>query len=314
MSRARRPLRLNSPPKAATSTPGPLSVWLAARRRRILVLGCATCVLAAAGYGAWRTARPRIANSPRHRIAVDAIRITPPPAWIRRPNLVAEVLRDGGLDQGIDALAEDAAERIARAFELHPWVARVVRVRKLALARVSVELEYRRPVCMIEVRDEKSAPGLFPVDREGVLLPTDDFTPTEAAAYPRLSNIETQPIGAVGSSWGDARVRDAAEIAAALFDVWNALGLERIEPQGTGLGPGQNFDLVSRRGLRIHWGPAPGAAPPSEPPASRKLELIQAHATRYGGLAPAPQSTEGLDLRLPAETARSSNPSAAARE
>ena len=104
-------------------------------------------------------------------------------------------------------LDDNLPERVAHAFSLHPWVAKVGLVRRLSPARLEVELVYRRPVCMVEVRE-----GPLPVDGQGVLLPSDDFSPVEKEHYPRLTGIDTMPMGPVGQRWGDGRVVGGAEL------------------------------------------------------------------------------------------------------
>ena len=66
------------------------------------------------------------------------------------------------------------AVKVARAFELNPWVARVKWVRKSYPGQVEVELEYRRPVAMVEVYTDDEM-GLFPIDSHAVLLDPRDY-------------------------------------------------------------------------------------------------------------------------------------------
>ena len=127
---------------------------------------------AAVGFGfAFAGAlRPR-----RLRLTANDIAITDRPWWIRS-DVRTEVLRDSGLaNQPLSILDDGLVERIKRAFSLHPWVAKVVRVTKSRPGRVEVEVVYRRPVAMVE------APGewLVPVDMEGVVLPQRRFHTTE---------------------------------------------------------------------------------------------------------------------------------------
>ncbi len=182
-------------------------------------------VLVASGAGLWLTlwdhVRGHVLARSEYRIEAANIAITPPPAWIRA-DVKNEVIRSGGLDSGLSLIDEGVTVRVAQAFQLHPWVAKVTRVSKSHPARLVVELNYRKPAAMVEVSG-----GLLPVDGEGVLLPSDDFTPEEAAAYPRITEIKTVPVGPQGSRWGDARVAGGARLAAALADDWKNLRLER---------------------------------------------------------------------------------------
>jgi hypothetical protein len=166
--------------------------------------------------------------------------------------------------------------------------------------------------------------GVLPVDAEGVLLPTGDFTSSEATRYPRLVRMDRLPTVAPGGHWGDARVVGAAEIAAVLGPAWNRLQLTRIEPladdpaAGTvgGAGPvgGDSrrrpmepvFALFTRAdatrgGTRILWGYAPGASVAGEISAVEKVaRLLQYHAQHDALDGPQGQRQE-LDVRTMAK-------------
>ncbi len=153
----------------------------------------------------WQRVRSHVAAQPDYQLDADEIQITPPPPWIRA-DVRAEALHNAGLAGGMSILDDDLIERIHKAFLLHPWVAQVSRVSKRHPAHVDVELVYRRPVAMVAVPG-----GLYPVDVDGVLLPTDDFTRADAQAYPRLAGVESTPLGMPGSAWGDTVVAGGAE-------------------------------------------------------------------------------------------------------
>ena len=180
-----------------------------------------------------------------------------------------EIFSEGGFEQGVSLHEENLAERIAKTFALHPWVAKVERV-SLHGASVDIVLVYRKPVCMVEVPG-----GVFPVDVEGVLLPRDDCTPAEARRHPRLAGVTTIPAGLVGMPWGDLHVVGGAEIAEALADWWQELNLERIAVVAGG-SRDITFELAPCAGTshardRIIWGHAPGScATRTSPAQSRK--------------------------------------------
>ncbi len=150
----------------------------------------------------WDQVREHVAAAPDYQVDPTTIEVSPPvPEWIHA-DLKAEVIRDASLDTSLSTLDPELTMRIAQAFRLHPWVAKVVRVSKHYPAAVKVELVFRRPAAMVEV----PGPALLPVDAEGVVLPTDDFSPLDARKYPRIAEIKTSPVGPVGTRWGDTRV------------------------------------------------------------------------------------------------------------
>lgn len=247
-----------------------------------------------AWYAVWRAVGPDVLASQPYWLDQRNVEITPPPPWIHR-SIRAEVFRDGSLDGPLSIMDDHLAQRIADAFSLHPWVAEVRGVTKYFPARVKVDLEYRRPVCMVQLQGR-----LLAVDVQGVVLPSEspDFSPTETRRYPRLVGVDTVPVGP-GARWGDARVVEGAEIAEVLGPVWQRLNLDRILPSTLvelGYGSEYTYELFTKGGTRILWGRAPSAAMPGEATAAEKvaqlLEYHKAHGTLEGRDGP-----QQLDVR-----------------
>lgn len=93
------------------------------------------------------------------------------------------------------------ARRLATAFEYHPWVQSVERVRVIPPDRVIVELRFRRPVLAVRWKEE-----LRVVDGEGILLPRN----ASADGLPIYEGTPSAPKGAAGAKWGDAGIMNAA--------------------------------------------------------------------------------------------------------
>ena len=242
---------------------------------------------------AWQAVAPQLLRSARYQLRPEQVEITPLPRWIHT-DLRAEVFHTLAFDRSQSILDDALAQRIHDAFALHPWVARVQRVAKLPPARIKVDLEYRRPVCMVQVPR-----GLYPVDEEGVFLPTADFSPVEAHSYPLLVEVETMPVGAAGMRWGDNRVLGGAQIAAAFGSAWKRLGLRLIAPSAKPAYNEQyNFELVAASGTRVLWGLPPGAEPPSGPTAAEKIARLTKYLEEHNSLD-GPAGPHQLDIRNP---------------
>ena len=230
---------------------------------------------------AWRGVQDRVLGAPDFLIGPQQVEITPPPAWIHS-DVRAEVFRGASLDRPLSIMDERLTEQMAAAFSLHPWVAKVNQVRKHHPARLVVELEYRRPVMMVDTPG-----GLLPVDGHGSLLPTGDFSSIEAAAYPRLVGVDTAPVGTIGQPWGDARVAGAAMIARAIGPRWRELDLAEIAAIARAEG-GQPDDFLyalrTRTGVEILWGRAFRAAAAGESPTEGKVAKLVDLVSRYGAL------------------------------
>ena len=276
---------------------GHLGRWLGVATGPAQPLLCAALLIAAffgTWYVVWGQVRGRVLSSAEYFVTAESLEITTLPEWIPS-DIRAEVLRNASLEGRISALEEDALPRIAAAFSLHPWVEKVRRLAKRAPARIVVELEYRRPVLMVE-----TPAGLLPVDARGILLPSDDFSPVERAGYPRLVGVASVPLGMPGEPWGDARVVGAAEIAVAIGSAWQELRLSYMAPSilpGSAGPLGEPvYTLVTADGVKALWGYAPGVNAPGEPPPAEKIARLK----QYLRANPHPDSPVALlDLRRP---------------
>lgn len=233
-------------------------------------------------WGIWLGVRQHVLSSKEYWVTFQQVDITPPPSWIH-DDIRQKVFSEASLDGPLSIMDSQLAKRITEAFLLHPWVAKVHQVRKCFPARVVVDLEYRRPVCVVE--DENLQ--LRPVDAEGVVLPKDDFSPVELSQYPRLVGKNTSPLGMEGTAWGDPRVLGAAQIAAAFGADWAPLGLDRIVAMPTtelGSGDACNYELYTRRSTRVLWGRSPEHALANEFSAADKIGKLKLYASEHGSL------------------------------
>jgi hypothetical protein len=266
--------------------------WGPGRTATLIVLVLVAFAVAATLF--CRHLLPQLLKSRQYELTLDQVYVTPAPDWIHC-DVRAEAFRNAGLDPPLSVLQEGLARRVFDAFAMHPWVARVVTVSMVSRhppAKVDVALEYRRPACVVEV------PGdLLPVDAEGVLLPSGDFSPIERQSYACLTGIDTRPMRPVGQPWGDGRVLDGAQIAAAFGPAWQQLKLARIQPSAASLAAREpTYELFSRAGTRIIWGLAPGTKVLGELAPAEKIARLQQYAAEHGGLdTPARPAT--LDIR-----------------
>jgi hypothetical protein len=259
------PLRRRAP--GAEPSPGSaLADFVSAHRAG---LGALVVVAAAAvaGWIAWQRHADDVRSHPDLVLFPERIEVRGAGPWIRG-DIRAEALRDASLDGGLPLDDPGLTERLRRAFARHPWVREVVGVTLREPAAAMVEIRCREPVAMVRVKD-----GLYAVDAEGVVLPSDDFTAESAAAYPTIAHVGTTPIGAAGTRWGDALVVEGASVAAAVGPEWPRLGLRDLLPVGTA--QGVDWRLVGDDGRTIRFGCAPGRERPGEPTAATKLARLQ---------------------------------------
>jgi len=262
---------------------------------------------------AWQRWGTLVQNHPRYAIDNERLELPPQPDWIPT-NIKDEVVRDGGLSS-LSLLDPQVTLKVAREFALHCWVAHVRRVRKDYSGRVIVDLEYRRPVAMVEVRTNGQR-GLLPVDASGVLLPPQDFTAEPTREFLRIAVGDTLPVGSPGTPWGDPAVAESAVIAEALRDAWRGARLYRVflppPPPGTrGRLPDRQYRLMTRDGVELIWGHAIGAESGGEAKASDKVFRLARLAEQPGALSTTASETP-WDLRaaLPATGPAKKPPSA----
>ncbi len=254
-------------------------VFRALRKPILVLLLLAGCVWG--GMKLWENVREQVAIGPEYQLDPNQIEITPPPAWIHS-DIRAQVIRDAGWGPSLSLLDERLTVKIAQAFQLHPWVAKVTRVSKTRTAGVQVELEYRRPVAMVEVDG-----GVLAIDGEATVLPSEDFSADEARLYPRIAKIQTGPRGPTGTRWGDTGVAAGAQLALFLRESWPTLQLRRIIPHvgsSTDTPDRITFSIVTKGDRELTWGKLPGKEAPGELPAAEKLARLKRHIETTGSL------------------------------
>jgi hypothetical protein len=262
-----------------TKTAGRIGRWLAAasslakgRFRKFIPL---VLLLIGVGFAieyAWQRWGVPAMQGPQYRLSAEQMIVTPQPAWIHT-NVKEDVIRDGQLTE-LQLLDPHLAEKISRAFTLHSWVAKVVEVRKEYPAKLTVTVEYRQPVAMVEVA-AATGPGLLFVDADGILLPSDDFAIRQTKDFLRIQAPHATPAGVYGTTWGDVRIERSARLAKYLKEHWQALGIYRIRVV-EGLGTDMLLELETGDGQVVRWGHAPGEEVPPERTAEEKLRFLQA--------------------------------------
>ena len=273
-----------------------------------------TGVFAAGGYKVWQFVRGKVLASEEYRLTPEKIQLTPWPLpdWVQPdPRLDAfDRLRRRG---PVSIMDDDLVERVTAAFEQNAWVAKVHKVGKEYPATVKVELDYRRPVLMVQI-DAQASQVYYAVDAEGISLPTQGcFTPVELAKYPRLVGVERAPATGMGKRWGDSRVIGGAEIAAAFsLPVWEKLHLKWIVPRAISPGAagttadltqspqfGEYFFEIIVQGTpndeRFYWGRSPIDKNSQDLSPAQKVKKLENLAAEFGGLDRCPEKYRDLN-------------------
>ncbi len=233
-------------------------------------------LLIVGGYAAWhRWGAVHVAGK-YSGIDPTLIQVTSPPAHVRT-NVVKTVYRDTAME-GLSILDRQATAKIASAFSMHPWVRKVIGVRKLPGGQIAVRLEYRTPVARVHVykpNDPDNRSYFFPVDGEGVLLPGNEFAEAETRNYIYIEVPDVYTSNAVGTPFGDAAVEAASALASVLSPYREKTQIRSIGIHGD---PRQTevlqMELTMQSGARMTWGSPPGSEVPGEPTVQMKLKSL----------------------------------------
>ena len=233
-------------------------------------------LLVAGGYIAWDRWGSEHVAAKFYGLDLKKVTVNEPPYYVRT-GVVETVYNDTALDQ-LSLIDPQSTAKIASAFATHPWVHNVVSVRKLPGGEVDIHLNYRKPVAMVHVfkpNSKDSGSFFFPVDGEGVLLPTTEFAQSETLKYIHIEVPDVYPTGVVGGLFGDTRVESAAHLAGILSEYRDQTGVKSIGVHGD---PRQNevpqLELTTSENRRLFWGSPPGLELRGEPTAVMKLKAL----------------------------------------
>ncbi|MCL2303829.1 MAG: hypothetical protein FWC43_00635 [Planctomycetaceae bacterium] len=217
-------------------------------------------------WGLWSLWKRDLLHSEKYRLAPERFHLSEPPPWIPT-TLVHDALTAAKLGPQESVLDAELPEKLAAAFAANPWIERVRKVQIRYPAEVYVELDYRSPVCLVELPNGN---GFYPVDANGILLPPNYFmqgSEEEIAekmnAFPYVVGTPSNQIGSLGDPWGDSSVEKAAKIAAMLGSDAKIGGVASIrilaEPRDGSFtirwnAPPPEFQLVATNGRVFHWG------------------------------------------------------------
>lgn len=180
----------------------------------------------------------------------------PPPPGRTRADFLREVRYESGLPAHVSRFEPGLADRLAAAFQKHPYVARVEHI-EIGVRQIHVQLSYRAPVLVITPADK--AGHAFQVDAQGVHLgPVSD---------PALPVYRLRAEGAAD----ERAIRAAARTIGFLRPDQAVLRLQAIE------GPADRLILHRAGSGEVIWGHAPGEEEMGEPPAERKRVRLLEH-------------------------------------
>jgi len=271
-------------------------------------------ILLLVGYLGWRYYGAKTLDGVFYAVKPESIHVTNTPPWLKT-DIVKEVFEGSNLGK-MSLLDDQTAAVIARAFDAHPWIRKTYRVQKMAGGQILVNVEYRTPIamvhCEIDDKDGKSAAAdesFLPIDSEGVLLPTKDFSQADISKYVLIyaRNIRASDHRRVGTPLGDSQVDEAIQLCRELLarrDEASVVAIYVYPTRSVGKAKWM-LELATRGGPRIIWGSAPGLEGRDEPSLQWKMKRLL-EITSQRDLWSQPE----FDLSRPAESAPETKPPA----
>ncbi len=241
--------------------------------RLVIILGVGVAAFAVWGSvkaAWWSQLASLILEHPDYTITAEDLQLPEVPSWLRRDIRldVWERMKERGLKS---TLQPGVAQQIFTIVAEHPWVSEVHSVRLSFPRDVVIDLQYRRPVCLV-------AGTAFAVDAQGVALPASDLQDANLPLY-LLFGIEAGSAVIPSRPWPDGRVIEAGQLAEFLGTTPFERGFVFIVSRVTyrPLEPDDIvFTLRNREGKEIFWGRVPGREVHGEPPANLKRDRLLA--------------------------------------
>ena len=253
-------------------------------------------VFIAASFYAYKKFGLEIAGRSDQQVSLENVVLVPEqPEWVKS-SLKEQIIGQYELDKLL-LDDEELVEQFAAAFELDSHVEEVVRIEK-RVNRIRVEVTYRVPVAMVEVKVDEQR-FVFPVDRSAVVMQTNDFDEADLGEFLRLVSDYSKPKGNSGTPWGDPIITAGAAIANSLNDIaWKAMGLYRIYSIAENDGSNRLYyvNLKNDENIRVLWGKAPGEEVSSEASVAEKVTNLEAFFKENSTLSVSSETAE-IDLR-----------------
>lgn len=251
------------------------------RARVLLILA----VIGLLGWGmqrVWQQVAPSVIYRDRYLLSADRITITELPSWIST-DVRTEVIQNSGLNGRLSMLDDAFMHVVEDAFLLHPWVESVDRIVKQNPRGVHVDLTYREPVAVVEMAG-KHGTLYVPIDKNAIHLPIDDVPEIKKRYLPRIGGVVSRP--PAGQKWDDERVVGAVSLAIELSQHWSEFHLVDILPSARPEIRGDHrffvYDLITRGGTRIVWGPAPLVQLSGEDGLQKKINRLRQCVMNHG--------------------------------
>lgn len=287
---------IDSPPKKEPLLWAHLFGWFRSIPRTALLSMVGPSLLLLVGYFSWLFYGAPHYEKTFYGLSKDNV-VLSEPEWIKS-SVTEDVFKVNGLEN-VSIFDYQAPAVIARAFDSHPSIRKTQQVQIVAGGKILVKAEFRQPVAMVHCEGEDGNSSFLPIDKDGVLLPRENFQESDVPRYIWIyaSGIRDSDDRLEGRKFGDQRIEEAAQLCGFLAPHRDQAMIRRVHVYTSNQPKkGWVFELITaagadRPGPRIKWGCALGMEGISEPAPNIKLGRLLDAASNAGLW-----SRESLDL------------------
>lgn len=220
-----------------------------------------------------------------YRLKQDQIIVNPPPGWISEDP--AAMVFNAFAKNGQIALLDDTLiPKIRNQLEAIPWIGHVVQIRRRYPAGLVLQLEYREPVCLVEVTTQRQTTSYFLIGQGREVLDAPDAARAKRLAAQFISIQISQYLVQDRNVCTDSRIIGALFLIEQLGDRLAHYAIRAI--QTVPITEGYAFVLVTDAN-QFTW----GACPPLDDPdlaevrlktMQRKIDKLDTIVKQYGSL------------------------------
>ena len=223
----------------------------------------------------------------QYQINLAPLEVLAAPDWCQDPSFEDAIRNSMKLacsEQGesngkVSVFDKDLIPRLLDKYESNPWVARVESIEKKFPNKLTVKLELRRPVVVVELKKLTNRSYYYLVDKDTVRMPGEYCTvPNLPITLPIVVGVRNSP-PLPGQRWQDQGLTDAIDVACIFkqYDVYPKLDVAAIDITNSGGKRNkQSSEIVvlTSNHTQIEWGRPVNTDKPFELSAAEKVKNL----------------------------------------
>lgn len=219
------------------------------------------------------------AMEPQYQINLAPLEVLAAPDWCNDPSFEDAIRTSLKMEGKTSIFDNDLVAHLRDKYESNPWVARVESIEKQFPNKLTVKLELRRPVVVVELKKWNNRSFYYLVDKDTVRIPGEYYTvPALPITLPIVVGVRNSP-PLPGQKWQDKGLTDAIDVACVFkqYDVYQKLDVAAIDITNSGgKRSKQSSEIVILTGnhTQIEWGRPVNTDKPFELSAAEKIKNL----------------------------------------